>query len=496
MLNLLGAKRFVVIGGGAAGWFAALTLRRMFGPPVEVMVIESPTADIVGVGEGGLPNLVQALRRNGIPLDDFVRETRATFKWGFAYEGWRGGGQKDVYYHLFAGPGAEETDWSDNGFYPLFAAMIAGDKPLHAHVPAFSAIRGMASQWEARRVLAGGKSGISASFHFDGSRLAYYLKRMAIARGVTHKLANVHDLVCDERGRVLFLVTEAGIIDLDFLIDASGLARQGIGRKLNMPWRSFSRYLPVDRAIPFPMPHPGAEPALVTRAVAMKAGWMWQIPVQERIGAGYVFSSAHIDETQAVDEIQARLGPAIQPLKTLRFEPGHFERVWVGNVMALGLASGVADPLGGASIGQMLEQLRNFERILTDSHAVVTQQAIDGFNEANARSWSGIGDFLRMHYDVPRRDTAFWRDAATAPMPPSYQELKQTFKQRVPRQLDMQGYAINGWDEMFHVVDWLFVALSLGLVPKEAAIRDLMLLPAQARQRVATYLRREAAALQ
>ena len=36
-----------------------------------------------------------------------------------------------------------------------------------------------------------------------------------------------------------------------------------------------------------------------------------------------------------------------------------------------------------------------FERIVTASNGVVSGYLIEGFNEANARCWSGIRDFLR-----------------------------------------------------------------------------------------------------
>jgi hypothetical protein len=67
-----------------------------------------------------------------------------------------------------------------------------------------------------------------------------------------------------------------------------------IGKKFKSEWRSFKDYLLLDRAIPFHMPHPKEQPYLVTRAIAMSAGWMWQIPLIERVGAGYVFSSKRI----------------------------------------------------------------------------------------------------------------------------------------------------------------------------------------------------------
>ena len=160
-----------------------------------------------------------------------------------------------------------------------------------------------------------------------------------------------------------------------------------LSNKLKTKWNSFKDFLLLDSAIPFHIPHQDQAPELLTRASAMNAGWMWQIPLVNRIGAGYVFSSQHINEEQAIDEIQQYLGFKIEPHKTLKFEPGHFEQVWQKNVMALGLASGFVEPLEATSIGQMLEQLRMFTNVLVNSGLVVSDLSIQQFNQANAASW-------------------------------------------------------------------------------------------------------------
>ncbi|MDW9652893.1 tryptophan 7-halogenase [Sinorhizobium meliloti] len=495
MLDLATPKRVAIIGGGTAGWFAALSLRRIFSPAVEVTLIEAPDVDIVGTGEGALLNLVDTLSRNKISVDEFVRESGATYKLGSVYEGWRGGGRDDCYYHLFSGPGTPELEWRQSGFFPLLSARIAAGEDLHSCVPGFEAIARNASQDEVHALLAGGKAGLLASYHFDSHRVAGFLKRVALSRGVVHRVARVDGLVVDKNGYTRSLEFDGRKLDIDFLVDASDLARIGIGNTYGRRWQSFSDYLFFDRVIPFHLPNPNKNPALLTRAVSMNAGWMWQIPLLERVSAGYVFSSRHIGEAEAIAEVEAHHGHTTTPMRTLRFEAGHYETVWIKNVIALGPAAGFVEPLEAVSLGQMLEQLRNLERILVDGGGVISGQAIDEFNRANARCWAGIRDFLRMHYDCPRKDTPFWQDVAKAPLPQSYAELKQCFQRRTPRLSDIETYVGNGWQGIFHMVNWMFVAAPLGVVSAAAARAELRRLPPETRPDIEAYLQQFDASL-
>jgi tryptophan halogenase len=473
-------QRIVVLGGGTAGWFAAIALRRMFSPSVEIKVIESSKIGIVGVGEGGLLNFIGALHHNNIDINEFVRETGATWKWGFSYEGWRTGKEDDRFFHLFASQETPVSRWQERGSWPYLCAMVSQQTELDSYIEASRLIKNNATQAQATALLDTKNAGIVPSFHFDSYKLAGYLKKVALSRGVQHLDAVVDEVVFDEKGFARELRTADERIALDFLIDASGLSRKVIGKKgMESEWVSFKDYLLMDCAIPFYMPHPQPNPMLVTRAVTMNAGWMWQIPLVDRVGAGYVFSSKHLSEEEAVKEVEQRLGYAIEPHKTLRFDPGCFRKVWQNNVMALGLSSGFVEPLEATSIGQMLEQLHSFERVVTSSQGVVSDSAIREFNEANFTSWACIRDFLRMHYDCGRNDTPLWQAVAKSPYPESYRALREVWQERMPRMVDVENYAIHGWRGIFHPINWTLVAAPLGVLPPEAGEMELRRLTPQ-----------------
>ncbi|WP_037587746.1 tryptophan 7-halogenase [Stenoxybacter acetivorans] len=488
MLDLREAKNIVIIGGGTAGWFAALVLRRMFPPQTAIKVIESPDIGIVGVGEGGLINIVNALNSLNIPTSEFMQETGASLKWGFCYEGWRTGEKNDEYYHLFIDPRQAPFNDQYAGFLPKISGLFVRGIPLHQAVNGFPAIKQRVSQQEAAEMLVNGNTGITTSFHFDSYRTAKFLQKKAIERGVLHRQTEVIDILMDAHQNAAKIMTDEGAYRADFLIDASGLSRVVIDKKLKRQWTSFKDYLWLDRAIPFYVPHQGKNPELFTRATAMKAGWIWQIPLVERIGAGYVYCSKYLSEEAALKEISDYFQMEIEPQKTLNFEPGHYAEVWKGNIMALGLSSGFVEPLEATSIGQMLEQLFAFERVVTHSGWVVSDLSIDQFNEANKWCWNGIRDFLRMHYDCPRRDTPFWQEVSTTPYPDTYRAVKEVFAQRSPRMEDIKGYATGGWGGIFHAVNWMFVAQPLGLISEKGCRQELKYLPAEKIQEITQYI--------
>ncbi len=208
MINFQGIKRIVILGGGTAGWYAALALKKIFSPNVEIRVIESEKIGIVGVGEGGLLNFISALRFVDIDPDEFKQATNATFKWGFSYEGWRTGKADDVFYHPFGSASGVAAKWHENGHYPLFSLMINQGIQLDSYIRGMHYIKNNVTQEEAHNAILSDSTDIINSFHFDSYKTAKYLKNKALERGVTHQDVVIESVIRDQEGTVTHLITD------------------------------------------------------------------------------------------------------------------------------------------------------------------------------------------------------------------------------------------------------------------------------------------------
>jgi tryptophan halogenase len=248
-------------------------------------------------------------------------------------------------------------------------------------------------------------------------KYADYLRDFSTVRGVTHYLDHVVNVEVAENGNIEALQTKSGKrLEADLFIDCTGFAALLTEKTLGVKWVDYSQWLLCDRALVMPVPYDVHYPGLVrphTMATALSAGWVWDIPLQNRRGVGYVHSSAYISEEEAERELRAYEGEHAKDLgsRLVYFKVGMREKAWFKNCIAMGLAGGFLEPL--ESTGLYLNEIAAQILVEHFPYGDDMEPLAFRFNRIMQNRYYEILDFINMHYCLTRRtDTEFWREVA------------------------------------------------------------------------------------
>jgi tryptophan 7-halogenase len=421
-------KNILIVGGGTAGWMAATYLAAQLGASGgRVTLVESPAIPTIGVGEATVPPLVGFLRVLGISEDDFMRKSHATYKLGIKFAGWHDRSADDAYWHPF-GPVGGNIDGM-----PLFHFWLKSRRAGHdaGAYTSYSLQALLAEQEKAPRAVAVSTPLYDRgqyAYHLDAGAFAGFLKGEALKRGAHHVADEVTEVVVGERGHIHSVVTrQHGALRADLYIDCSGFRALLAEQALGDPYIDWSDSLLCDRALAAPLPL-GPRTPPYTRATALSAGWVWQIPLTHRVGNGYVFSSKFIGEQAAGRELAARLGVGLDELepRLLKMKVGRRTRCWQGNCIAMGLASGFVEPIESTGIFVIQRALALLLTYFPDLD--FEPHLARRYNERMARTYDEIRDFILAHYVLTRRDdSAFWNACRGLALPDSLRELLEVY---------------------------------------------------------------------
>lgn len=392
------SKKIVIVGGGTAGWLSALYVNKIYNGEADITLIESEDIGILGAGEGSVPSFVGFLIELGIDEKEFLNYVNGTHKIGVHFDNWNNDG--DTYLHDFfstdisinKGASAEHLGYIFKNGFDFNEYSLSKDMAYKNLSP----------------IGIDGKEIINHSFHFDAKLTAQYLRKVAESRGVKRIEGIVNEFGKDTFGNIRTMTLQTGeLIDaIHFVFDCSGFARRIIGKEYNSKWISYKDKLTVNSAIPFQLPQSNDKIEPVTKAVAMKYGWMWQIPLQNRWGCGYIFDDKYINSDEAKMEVEELLGTQIEVNKTLKFDAGRYHSAWVNNCVAIGLSAGFIEPLEATSIGMQAIALKNISKFNIDFK---NPSKINNYNLLMAHLNDDIADFLQFHYFTKRNDTEFWK---------------------------------------------------------------------------------------
>jgi tryptophan halogenase len=243
----------------------------------------------------------------------------------------------------------------------------------------------------------------------------------------------------------------------DLFVDCSGFRGLLINEALGSGWHDWSHWLPCDSAMAVPSARAGAFTPY-TRATARTAGWQWRIPLQHRTGNGLVYASKHLSDDAAAAMLLANLdGQALAEPRPLRFQAGRRDRVWIGNSIAIGLASGFLEPLESTSIHLIQSGIARLLALLPGHAGEMPVLAAEANRQA-AREMEWIRDFIILHYKATTRtDTPFWRHVKMMDVPAELAERMALFA--------ATGRIRRDHDELFTEVAWAQVLIGQGVLP-------------------------------
>ncbi|MFL6726170.1 MAG: tryptophan halogenase family protein [Sphingomicrobium sp.] len=447
--------RIVIVGGGTAGWMTAAALARACLPGMAVTLVESDEIGIVGVGEATIPSIALFNQSLGLDEAEFLSATGGTYKLGIAFDGW--GKPDEAYVHAFGLVG------SALGVVPFHHYWLRGrklgiSKPLGHYILHTIAIAGNRFS-HVQRPPDSIRPPLPYAFHFDASLYAKFLRGYAEKRGIVRQEGKIVAVERDSSsGDVAAVLLANGTrVSGDLFIDCSGFRGLLIEQELETGFEAWSEWLQCDRAIAVPCAP--VEPLMpLTRVIARQAGWQWRIPLQHRIGNGYVFSSRRISEDEATATLLTNLdGERMADPRTIRFTPGIRRKSWVRNVVAIGLSSGFIEPLESTSIHVIQTAINRLLELLPAGE--ISQATRDDFNARTRFEMERIRDFIILHYHANQReDETFWDDLRAMEVPQSLQHKVDQFRS--------SARVSASFDELFDARAWHQVFLGQNVIPQ------------------------------
>ncbi len=401
-------KRILIVGGGTAGWMtAALFAHAWAERGFEISLLESRAIGTIGVGEGSTPKMRRFFESLGISEAEWMPACNATYKCGIRFPDWSTRKGYQSYYHPFF---SHDDDATIRAFFQN-ATIRARNFDVHAHPDAFFVSNFLACEGRAPLPRPGSGYSTDYAYHFDASLIGEFLKRYAVERGVRHLVDTVTEVTRHENGDLAAVRTEdRGTIAADFFVDCTGFAGLLIGKTLGVPFLSYKDILFNDRAVAMPTALDDDAPLpSQTVSSAFKCGWAWKIPLTNRFGNGYVFSSDFIDEDAAERELREHLGMLDSEVEArhLKMRVGRVERCWANNCLAVGLAQGFIEPLEATALMIVQDTVETF--VQRYEQGGFSDRFRADVNEKMNLIFDGVKNYIFMHYKLNTRDDSeYW----------------------------------------------------------------------------------------
>jgi 2-polyprenyl-6-methoxyphenol hydroxylase-like FAD-dependent oxidoreductase len=400
--------RICIVGGGTAGWMAAnLFAHQWSGQQLEIVLVESPEIGIIGVGEGSTPTLKRFFQILGISDEQWMSRCNATYKLNIRFNDWSPQSGISNYSHPFI----SQVDTLTQRAFVVNCRTRRLGLDTHTYPDDFLLNGILAKQNKGPLTPDNFPFRMEYGYHFDAYLLGSFLAERAKQHGVEHVQAKIVHVERATNGDIAAVITDQQQrISADWFVDCSGFAALLMQQQLGVKFSPYKANLFNDSALV--MPTPVQEPLPVeTTATALSHGWCWRIPLQNRTGNGYVYSSDFIDHEAAERQFRQHLGllDAEQECRRLRMQVGCLDKQWHQNCVALGLTQGFIEPLEATALHLVQISIELFMEHFEAGNFTRSQQ--HAYNQQVAERYARVRDYIVAHYKLnTRTDSDYWQE--------------------------------------------------------------------------------------
>lgn len=421
-------KKVIIVGGGSSGWMTAAAFSKQL-PNIDLTLIESPNVPIIGVGESTIGHINEFLNLIGLKDEDWMSHCNATYKTSIKFIDFRENPKEQPHkFHYpfgffdFTDKPRSIMDWfinkvhnpeiDNSNFAEFFHDSILMTDQNKLTKNEDGKIRGFDFRTD-------------TAYHMDASLFGSYLKEhVCLPTGMKHILDDVTTVNKNDDGYVSSISTKnSGDLEADLFIDCTGFRSLLLEQAMGVEFVSFHDTLMNDSAIATIIPYIDKDKEMenYTSCTAIDAGWVWNIPLWNRIGTGYVYSSKFATKEEAEAQFRKHLASnrMIFPNKEraeqaevrhIKIKHGVHKKAWEKNVIGVGLSNGFIEPLESTGLMLTHECITKIISLLKMREQRVTRFDVDTFNFAFYEQITGFKEFISQHYALSmRNDTPYWK---------------------------------------------------------------------------------------
>lgn len=444
-------RRIVVAGGSLAGWMTATALARVLSPEAFTFTLAGAaeareSISPLGAVDATLPPVTSLNPALELREDGAIAASGGAFSLGIAVSGWNGPDR--TYFHPFSRIGGPLGPVS---FHHIALKLRRAGAPLRLANYSLAALAAQAGRFSRPHVdPASVVSTLGYGLHLDTSRLAELYRAEAEALGVYVVPGHIRQAETAPDGRLAAVEVDGGErVEGDLFFDCTGIEARLLAALDADDWQSWSAWLPCDSVLTAVVDSEDVPPPF-SLANAVSAGWLRSVPLRGRSALMSIYSSAAVDAEQALGQLKRLAGERrLRELHRHYVRFGRRESPWRSNVIALGAAAALIDPVGVSNLNLLRAGVDLLLQLLPAGSDWAAESV--EFNRRFGLLLDHARDFALAHYRLNGREgEPFWDACREVSVPDSldYKIRLYECRGRVPL-YDEEPLEEDGWTQLF-----------------------------------------------